>query len=940
LKRPGGRTEPKADERMKATMSQTDGNKTRNKWKALFRLFLPCVIFALAAAASIYYLRGQMNMTNRTAATEQRLNDYRFILKNYVENTEELLAGLETDDQACMARQAAFLFTHDTAHGEEDQKLEWIREVLGNDTVQILSAEKAAEALDGSENSSRRISAARLDDGRMISLVFEAGEDESFKSLNASEVSLLMTRLKAGTPGYYMVLYGGEWEIWPRDWRAESLYKLVSDMMENGQLDYAGLKARADQASSGIAIARVSSPATDAFPRDFFSVTGAAYAQDTDFVVNLTETSELRRMGSGRTWCLIFLTAAVFIFLGWSIGRTDLYKPGVPYAAGRRKALLRCRFLLLVACVILVVSVVDIQMLSGVNQNAESTVSAVSSLQDILTLEAERVTVLSKAFNWAFRQRAKTAASFLSDNPDQINMDTLYALDSTLSGTQLEVRDLEDRLIASDTLFRSQSGDQEAGDAHVYRAPLTDAHGQTIGFVDYYADFSSCNTLLEDTTISGVLSSMHTLENLAVLAVEQAQKQEIIASSREEWIGLSPQDLGIDTSLLYNQYEGVLEVAGRERYVSVFTWQGNLIVVACKNSSFLELLRRTAPLLGIILLITLALYWFIVRQQYALQVSGTGLTDEERYPPLRFFAGGFMLALFVLTIFLFVRSENDPNSMTYKLVRGQWIHGVNPVTFTSIMMIYSVFAAVCVLLDLVLERLYQFNSPRGITICQLVKSASRYIAITVLILTTLSMFGVETGTLLGGAGVVALIFTLGANSLLSDVIAGVFLIFDKSFSVGDYVTVGAINAFSGFIQEVSIRSATIRDPESGNIKVISNAALKDVINHSQVVSSVQIDLVISHEIGLLEGERIIAENIQPLPAKYPDIIGTPRYLGVVSMPQTEQGGFKVRVAFDCHEKNRIRLEYQLQRELLWLANLLLNDNSDKGINGCRLPEPT
>lgn len=912
-----------------------NGIVTRNNWKSLLRLFLTCLVIALAAGVFIFFFRAQLNAANRQAAIEQRMKDYHYILDNYIQETDGLLTSLKTDNQALMARQAALFFARDTAHASEEDRLSWIRSTLGTGAVRILSPEEAAEIRTGAEATGDRTSAAvpetpadvacaPLEDGRMIAVSFASGDDQGYARLEELSTSLLLTRLKAGAPGYYIVLYAGEMMVWPRDEQSEGIMALASEILKSRQLDSAKLKAEADRAPNGIAIAQVFSPASGAYPAGFFTVTGAAYAEDTDFVINLTETARMRREGSERTWALIFLVTAVFLFLGWAIGRTDLYRPEFPYADGRRKAFLKCRFLLLMACVTLFVSVLDVQLLSVVNQNAESTVSSVAALRELLSREADRAAMIEQSIDWLYQQRANTAARFLSENPEQVNMDTLLNLDGALGGLRLEVQDLDGRLIASDASFHPGGLSPETEDTKTYRSPLTDADGRTIGFVDFCADLSQASALLKGSTISGVLSSMHILENLEVLAVDSAEKKQIFASSRADWVGLDPDQIGLDTDSLYNLFEGVLRLGGEERYVSVFSWEKDLIVVSCKSASFLDFLGRIALLIGGVILMAVLLYVVVLRQQYALQARGGGLKDEERYPPLRFFMGGFMLSLFVLTVCLFVSSEKDPGGLTYKLVRGQWVRGINPVTFTFIMMMYGVFHAACVLLDLILDRIYRYSSPRSITICQLVKSASHYVAVIALILTTLSMFGVNTGTLLGGAGIVALIFTLGANSLLADVIAGLFLIFDKSFSIGDYVTV---DAFSGYIQDISIRSTTIRDPETRNIKIISNATLKNLINRSKVISSVFIDLAICHELGLQEGERIIEDSLPALPARYPQIIGAPRYLGVVSMPQAAGGSFRVRVAFDCQEKDRIPLEYQLQRELLPLADRLLGGRS-------------
>lgn len=47
----------------------------------------------------------------------------------------------------------------------------------------------------------------------------------------------------------------------------------------------------------------------------------------------------------------------------------------------------------------------------------------------------------------------------------------------------------------------------------------------------------------------------------------------------------------------------------------------------------------------------------------------------------------------------------------------------------------------------------------------------------------------------------------------------------------------------------------------------------------------------------------------------------------------------VRVCFDCYEEDRERLTYKLHRELVWVAHVLLNDDSPIGIEGCKVVTP-
>ena len=160
-----------------------------------------------------------------------------------------------------------------------------------------------------------------------------------------------------------------------------------------------------------------------------------------------------------------------------------------------------------------------------------------------------------------------------------------------------------------------------------------------------------------------------------------------------------------------------------------------------------------------------------------------------------------MLAVFLLTAILYFSTKGDPAGLTYNIVRGTWVRGINAATVTTCIMLASVVFAVQKLAELFLLRLGKYMNPKGMTICKLIDSGLTYVTTIVMILYALSMFGVNAKTLLNGVGVTALIFTLGANSLIADVLAGLFIIFEGDFTVGDVVV---IDGFRGIVQDISM----------------------------------------------------------------------------------------------------------------------------------------
>lgn len=96
-----------------------------------------------------------------------------------------------------------------------------------------------------------------------------------------------------------------------------------------------------------------------------------------------------------------------------------------------------------------------------------------------------------------------------------------------------------------------------------------------------------------------------------------------------------------------------------------------------------------------------------------------------------------------------------------------------------------------------------FDEARGKTLASLLKSALRYVVSTVAILTVLQLLGIDIKALLGGVAIVGLAVGFGAQSLVKDVITGFFIIYERQYDVGDYITAAGL---SGVVQEVGLRT--------------------------------------------------------------------------------------------------------------------------------------
>lgn len=114
------------------------------------------------------------------------------------------------------------------------------------------------------------------------------------------------------------------------------------------------------------------------------------------------------------------------------------------------------------------------------------------------------------------------------------------------------------------------------------------------------------------------------------------------------------------------------------------------------------------------------------------------------------------------------------------------------------------------------------------TLESMFNSIISYTAVIGFILIALNEY-VEIGNLLAGAGVIGIIVGFGAQSLIRDFFAGLFLLYEKQLHKGDFITLN--NTFHGTVEDIGLRFLKIRE-WSGKLLTISNGQINTIENYN------------------------------------------------------------------------------------------------------------
>lgn len=191
-------------------------------------------------------------------------------------------------------------------------------------------------------------------------------------------------------------------------------------------------------------------------------------------------------------------------------------------------------------------------------------------------------------------------------------------------------------------------------------------------------------------------------------------------------------------------------------------------------------------------------------------------------------------------------------------------------------------------------------------ICSLIK----YAAFIAVICFGLTILGVNITTIIASIGILALIVGFSAESLIADIVTGTFMLLENQYNVGDIVEV---NGFRGVVTRIGIRTTSITDC-GGNVKIINNSEMKNILNRSDNNSWSVSDISIPYETDLEQLESRLPALLEEIRAARSDVmLDAPQYLGVQSL---DASGVVLRFWVKVAEKDIYAGTRALNRELL------------------------
>ena len=366
-----------------------------------------------------------------------------------------------------------------------------------------------------------------------------------------------------------------------------------------------------------------------------------------------------------------------------------------------------------------------------------------------------------------------------------------------------------------------------------------------------------------------------------------------------------------------SSYNGYIKFSDGE-YIGGIQRAGSYIIAAMRaKQPVTGAMLRASLILSGILLAALAVFAVLLPQK-----SNQGETDGQIYPNTEEKLRAILQrVLFIICLLLtvqyfasFYSSQKYPHSGTALIefiMNGDWEREPNLFSVSYSLFVAAFAAASFGLVSRVLNQLAEIGSPHVQTLCYLIKNVLKYSCVLVVLYYCLAQFGVDTRTLLASAGIMSLVIGLGAKDLITDILAGLFIIFERTFEVGDFVT---IDNFNGIVQEIGLRTTKVAF--QSNVKIFNNADIRKVVNRKGSKQNIVVELGIALDESLKHVEDVFNRDLPALKDIIPGALSAPVCSGVSEITDRI---WKLRIILESDASKQAAARAELLRQLKLIA---------------------
>ena len=196
------------------------------------------------------------------------------------------------------------------------------------------------------------------------------------------------------------------------------------------------------------------------------------------------------------------------------------------------------------------------------------------------------------------------------------------------------------------------------------------------------------------------------------------------------------------------------------------------------------------------------------------------------------------------------------------------------------------------------------NEAKVKTLKTVTSSVFKFLIYLIAVLSILKQLGVSTAALAAVSGSIAVAIGLGAQNVVSDIIAGIFILIEDQFRVGDIVI---INGCTGTVENVTIRTTRLRDVD-GTVYIVPNGTISAVTNKCREFMNAMVDVGVAYEEDVDHVIQVLEEEMRMAGDEEKGLQEEPKVLGITGL---DDSAVTIRIVAKCDVKEN----YSVEREL-------------------------
>ncbi|MBR1627716.1 MAG: mechanosensitive ion channel family protein, partial [Lachnospiraceae bacterium] len=547
-----------------------------------------------------------------------------------------------------------------------------------------------------------------------------------------------------------------------------------------------------------------------------------------------------------------------------------------------------------------------------------------------------------KEYNSRFVTIAKTASTILSRKPELRNKTDMKQLSNALNIEYMVVYNMDGKQVETDSDLKDTSINTKNENDRSYdfsrilhgvdfyiqqpmENELTTQYDQKIGIRLFDKEGKQDGVLILTVLPSKYRKSTTSLKTTNTLRRFNASMNMLIAINRdtdkifyasdESMIKMDPNEVGIPDSKIYNNYIGYVNVFDQKYYGKCAMNDKYAVFYLTEADYGTDVIYITLFIYGIFIFffITCLLFPFLYfkvvlaekPKNIKIKIYETKqATSEENFSTL---FKTIYLIIGVSLIILYLINKDRLFIIKY-IVENNWEKGLTNIAIAKCFIIIVFNTTIETIISSLLKYIAKSMNSKNATICRLLQSLTKYATLMMTLYICLTEIGVRPGTLLASAGILTAVIGFGAQSLMTDLLAGLFIIFEGSYRVGEIVFDSS--GFRGMVTDIGLRTTKLKDDDQ-NVKIVNNSEMRNIINASNFVSLATCDFQLHSYVEFDKVEETIKKEMIHFSEKIPQILDM-EFRNLIGV---NQDFITIRVVAFCHEIDRPPVERALYAQL-------------------------